>query len=208
MAIIDLSKLSVLNKGRAEKILAKKYNRDGTIATLREFIEKGAGVKRKNNCTVTDAASKWMDILGEARLCDVDLFKKASNTFTYIVDDYQVPKIIFDSVVGEVKTHSSFVEQHWHKLNYFINQLADKEGFDPDVVRCVESTTIPEHVKIGVVVRNYDGDWAVTKIDEKNRVTTLKKTDGSNRIMENVSPIDGLLYCIVEDGKVSYLERA
>ena len=118
-----------------------------------------------------------------------------------------MPKIIFDSVVGEVETHSSFVDQHWHRLHYYINEVRDTKGFDVDVVRFVESTTIPEHVKTGVVVRNYDGDWVVIKIDEKNRVTTLKKTDGSNRIMENVSPIDGLLYCVVQNGAVFYVKR-
>lgn len=87
--------LGPMQKGRLDTALDRRHNRNGEIATLRAFIERGEGVKSETDGMIDYNRTKFNRMNGsqqreyEARL-------KAKRY--YLVDGWIVPKIVFDAV--------------------------------------------------------------------------------------------------------------
>ena len=95
MAIVNTSGLSPMQLGRVNAVLDKRARYDGVIRTLREHIATLDGVKKEGDGMIDWNRRRFNAMRGdEQRAYEARL--KARRY--YYVDEWQVPKIIFDLV--------------------------------------------------------------------------------------------------------------
>lgn len=97
MAQIWLDDLTPMQLGRVQKALDKKYNFGGEVRTLGEHIGTLCGVKTEGDGMIDWNRHRYNRMNGEEqRAYEARLKAKRY----YYIDGWQVPKIVWDCVLG------------------------------------------------------------------------------------------------------------